>query len=394
MNILLIGYWSIHEGLTQSTIIPHLRILSEMDKVEHIIFVSIERKEMYQPININNPKIIHTPLHSKNVKLKFINKWLDFTLFPTKLKDIIKNNNIELCIGVGTQAGTLAHKASASFNIPFIVSFYDPHASYMQALGVWKKYDLRYLLLSLWENQLKIRARYIFPVSNRYYKTLIQDGVDIKRLKTVPCTTDLEHFEIDLNEGKSIRKELNWDEKDLVGVYVGKFGDIYFYEEAFNLFSLLKKRFPVLKLIILTGQDKLIISSQLINAGFSEKDFFVSYTSHCKVPDFLNASNFAFCLHKPHYISYAYSPIKNGEYWACGLPVIIPDGIGDDSQILKETGLGVVMEDIEQPEKYFPQLEKLIQANKKEEIRQLAIKYRNPEITRRTYQKIISELCR
>ncbi len=83
------------------------------------------------------------------------------------------------------------------------------------------------------------------------------------------------------------------------------------------------------------------------------------------------------------------SPVKVAEYWACGLPILIPDGIGDDSQILKETGLGVVMEDLDHPEKYFHQLEALIKANRREEIRQLAIKYRNPDTVKTAYQILL-----
>ena len=88
-------------------------------------------------------------------------------------------------------------------------------------------------------------------------------------------------------------------------------------------------------------------------------------------------------------MSYACSPIKNGEYWACGLPVITPSDIGDDSEILKESGLGIVVEDIDNPTKYFRQLEELINTNNKDEIRKLAEKYRNPDIVNKTYEKLI-----
>ena len=30
------------------------------------------------------------------------------------------------------------------------------------------------------------------------------------------------------------------------------------------------------------------------------------------------------------------SPIKNGEYWANGLPIIVSKGIGDDARIIEE----------------------------------------------------------
>ena len=145
-------------------------------------------------------------------------------------------------------------------------------------------------------------------------------------------------------------------------------------------------------MIILTGQPKSWINNHLKSAGFSKEEIFVDSVAHKEVFKYLNAADFAFSLIKKHKYSYACSPVKNGEYWACGLPVLIPEGIGDDSQILKETGLGVVIEDMDHPEKYFKQLEELINANKRHEIRQLAVKYRNPETTRKAYEVLIEKL--
>jgi len=142
-------------------------------------------------------------------------------------------------------------------------------------------------------------------------------------------------------------------------------------------------------LIILTPQAQDGIISKLEEAGCNLDCCIVKNAPFTEVPYYLNAADFAFSTIKSTPHRKFCSPVKNGEYWACGLPVLIPDGIGDDSQILKETGLGVVMEDMNEPEKYFKQLEDLIKADRKEEIRQLAIKYRNPEITREVYKKVL-----
>lgn len=390
MNILYIGYWSFHDGLTKSTIFPHLKILSGFDQVKKIIFVSIERERKIKPAFISIPKCQHVPLYSRNLPVKMINKRYDFYRFPKVIKKIIKNDHIDLCIGAGTQAGTLALKAAQKTNVKTIVSYFDPHAEYMRALGIWRKYDPRYLYLSSWEKRLKKDSFALFPVSNGYRKTLAEENTDSEKLFTVPCATDLEKFRINRVIGNLIREQLNWNKNDFVGIYVGKFGDLYFKDEAFIWFGELKKQNPLFKLIILTGQDKDWIRSELMKAGFADDDIFIGLVNHDEVAGYLNAADFAFCLHRPHRISHAYSPVKNGEYWACGLPVMIPVGIGDDSRILKETGLGVVVEDIEHPEKNLPMLDELVKSGKKKEIRKLAIKYRNPEISRKAYEKLIS----
>ncbi|HAE30422.1 MAG TPA: hypothetical protein DCF89_04835, partial [Flavobacteriales bacterium] len=38
--------------------------------------------------------------------------------------------------------------------------------------------------------------------------------------------------------------------------------------------------------------------------------------------------------------------IKDGEYWAMGLPVVITKGISDDSQLIEESQAGVVIQDL------------------------------------------------
>ncbi len=39
------------------------------------------------------------------------------------------------------------------------------------------------------------------------------------------------------------------------------------------------------------------------------------------------------------------SPTKVGEYWAAGLPVVSNSGIGDTEDIVRECGVGVIVDD-------------------------------------------------
>jgi glycosyltransferase involved in cell wall biosynthesis len=392
MNILYLGYWSINEGISHSTIFQHLKVLADFVNINSLIYCSIEREVNIQSQNLPFPKVKHIPLHSKNLPLKLFNKWLDFFLFPRQINRLVKDNQIDLVIGAGTQAGTLALKAARHTNAWVLVSFFDPHAQYMRALGIWKKYDPRYLYLNYWEEKLKKQADWLFPVSHAYQDTLLQEGVDPEKLHVVPCTVDLDKFKPDKETGLAVREKLGFKSTDMVGIYVGKFGDIYMDEEAFVWFRTLKERFKSLKLIILTGQDKQQIAKKLNACGFTPDEYFLGLVSHHQVPSYLNAADFALSLIKPHKMAYACSPIKNGEYWACGLPIIIPDGIGDDSRILKKSNLGVVIKNQNcLSTNDLNLLKNLISNTKKQNlIVQLAKQNRHKELVTATFENLLS----
>src|SRR5690606_32571410 len=76
--------------------------------------------------------------------------------------------------------------------------------------------------------------------------------------------------------------------------------------------------------------------SELLKMGFSKKEFFVAKVSYEQIPSYLSASDFAFATYKNLSSSKYLSPIKIGEYWATGLPVLLTQGVGDDSLIIDE----------------------------------------------------------
>ena len=78
-----------------------------------------------------------------------------------------------------------------------------------------------------------------------------------------------------------------------------------------------------------------------MTAGFSENIRVLS-VEPSKVPDYLNAADFAISFANQTFWSFALSPIKHAEYWATGLPVICPSNVGDDAQRIPGTVLGGV----------------------------------------------------
>jgi hypothetical protein len=124
-----------------------------------------------------------------------------------------------------------------------------------------------------------------------------------------------------------------------VGIYVGKFGGLYLDEEAFTVFARSFHFFEDLYIIVLSPTDREVIIRKAQDAGIDIHRLRVLIATHVDVPNYLSAADLAFSTIKPSPIKRYQCPIKNGEYWASGLPILMTDGISDEYKLLRK-GIG------------------------------------------------------
>jgi len=82
--------------------------------------------------------------------------------------------------------------------------------------------------------------------------------------------------------------------------------------------------------------------------GIDEKDYTVVAASTADVPSYLSASDAGLAFIKPCFSKLASSPTKYAEYLACGLPLIINQGIGDSDTLITREKAGVLLRDFSQ----------------------------------------------
>ena len=141
MRILFLGYWGLHDGLTVSTIFPHLRILQERPDVAAVRLVTIERgaeaqAELTFAPGFETGKISFEPLRSRPGRNVILNKIEDFTRFPNELVKQVADFQPDFILARGTPAGSLAYLVWQKTKLPFYVESYEPHADYMLDSGV------------------------------------------------------------------------------------------------------------------------------------------------------------------------------------------------------------------------------------------------------------------
>jgi glycosyltransferase involved in cell wall biosynthesis len=391
MKILFLSYWGIEDGLTAATVIPHLRILDRFQEVSEILFCTIERTERHSPVNLPG-KVKHWPLESGK---KIRDKIFDFIRFPSLISKVVKDQNIAFMFCRGTPAGALGHIVHTRTGIGYAVESFEPHAQYMVESGVWTKFGFRYILQRWWESRQMKTARYLLPVADGMKKVLEMKAVKPGAIFVMPCAVDHERFYFQPDKRNAVRASLKIPAQCLTGIYVGKFGGLYYDREAFHILNCVFNSFPGFKLIILTPDHVEETKRKLSQQGINSNDYHVLSARHDEVPAYLSAADFAFSFVKPSPSKTFSSPIKIGEYWATGLPVLIAHGVGDDSAIIERNNAGAVFETSNlQPAidllKKILEGDRLVSRNK---IRELALRHRNFELDEEIYRTIIHEIA-
>lgn len=343
MKVLYLSYWGVNDGLTASVIYPHLDILSENEKVESIYFLTLERGEDESLKSIGfNSKVKHIPLRSRNFGMNVFNKINDFILFPREIRKILKKGKIDQAYTHGMVGGSLLHLTCPKLSIPYYV-FSEPHSLFMLESGVWSSKDPRYLFQKKWEDDQIKSAAGLWSVTQNYLD-LLEDKYKVKTARFAPNAVDFERFSFNSYDRDFIRKELGIEADQIVGIYVGKFGGIYLEERAFEIFRRIIDLIPSFQLIILSPQDEESIKRLANSVGF-DTNFIIRKVTHDEVAKYLSAADFGISVQNPKPSNLFLCPLKNGEYWASGLPIFSIKDVGDDTvKIEADGGLGAVFE--------------------------------------------------
>ena len=298
------------------------------------------------------------------------------------LRTIVMKNGIKLLWCKGAPAGGVGFLTSIFTSIPFVVDSFEPHSEYMVQSGTWLKSSPKYILQRWLEGRTIKHASALLPVSYKFADLLLKKGLPRKNVFVCPCVVDVIAFSFNGEARKKIREKLMVNESSIVGIYVGKFGGLYYEEEAFCLYHRLFSFFgAAFFLVIITEADPAVIESKFRKYQLPTERIFLSKVPHRDIGEFLSAADFAISTIKSVPVMRYCSPIKHGEYWAADLPILSTLQEGDDADLISKKGGGILISVSDpKPEKKMSQLKSILLSRSCGYYSKLAHDHRNPSV--------------
>lgn len=399
-NILVLTYWSYPDALIQTYTLPYLRIIKQINSNTSITLVTLEKSKII--LRDSDNRIRQSLATDKINWLPFLYKpfgWQGLVMWLTagfSLLRLIRKKKITVMHCFCTPPGAIGYVLSILTGCKLILDSYEPHAEAMVENGTWKKNGVAFkLLYALEKHQTKRASTVIAATTGMFQYAQQKYGITISDYHVKPACVDLDLFSASLSRDEKLLAELNLTGK-IICVYAGKLGGIYLREEVFAFFKAATTHWEdAFRVLMLTNQERNEIEMDCAKGGLDPQLIVSRFVTHANVPRYMALGHFAITPVKPVPTKKFCTPIKDGEYWALGLPVVIPANISDDSEIILKHQAGAVLNNFT-PAEYKKALAiiddilKQPEAETKSRIRNLATTYRNFKIAHQVYSEVYS----
>jgi glycosyltransferase involved in cell wall biosynthesis len=348
-NILVITQWSFQDALIQVYTLPYVRMMRKnIDPKSRIILVTFEQAH-----------IKLSPAEAKEVQKKLFSEGIEWLACdyakPTaggiikmvgsmfNIWRTIKKEKIDILHAWCTPAGSMAYLLSKFSGRPLVIDSYEPHSEAMVENQTWKRNGFKHHILFYFEKKLSKHASVIISATEGMKQyALNKYQLAIKNFFVKPACVDLTKFNLSLHKDEKLLNEMGLTNK-IVAVYAGKFGGIYLTNEVFDFFKQAENKWgDQFRALILTGHSKNEIEKWADEAGFDKKKMIVRSVFHDGIEKLIALGDFGLTPVKPIPTKRYCTPIKDGEYWGLGLPVVITANISDDSDIIEQNNIGAV----------------------------------------------------
>lgn len=346
---LVLIYNSFYDPLVQNLVLAYIKTLADHNNYKFYL-VTYEQKKYW--IDRTERKKIKSDLKATGIHwepLKYhsgrfilIKKAYDFSMFFFLASYLILFKGVKLLFTFTNVAASMGIILSKLFRKKFLVYSYEPHSKFMAELGKWDPKGLKYKLLNRLENYAGLHGDYILTGTRHMVEDLISRGAKGKVFRA-PTSVDENDFYFRPEARHLIRSKLGITHRKVL-VYIGKFGDLYYKSEVFDLFRILHQNDSAYFFLIVTSNPFEEVKLWAKNAGIPDDSVYITGNlSFEQVKEYISASDLGLSAVPPSPSQKFRSPTKVGEYLLCGLPYITCVGVSEDDIYARQYGVGVVV---------------------------------------------------
>lgn len=342
LDSLYIAYWSLGDPLCQSQVLPVLRALAHDGyRMGLMTFEQrpwlLEQSEQERARNLLRAEGIDWLPLRYHRRPRIASTLADILAGSTRARF----KGARLFHGRGSVAAAVAYLASRAASVRFLNDADGPLSEEYVDAAVWRRHSVGHRLVGRAEARILQAADATAVLTEARAQQLERPGF---RPVVLPCGVDTAVFQPFPGEVQRIRADLGLPGR--LFVYAGKTGGCYLVEPMMDFVAAYRSTVEEVSLLVLTTGPSAAFEDL---ARARRIPCIVRSASREAMPGYLSAcdAGLSFRLSAPS--QRAASPVKNGEYLACGLPVVTTAGIGDYSALIHSSRVGVVVESFEDP---------------------------------------------
>ena len=353
-RVLFISYNGMLDPLGQSQVIPYLRELARSGV--RFTLLSFERAKAFEPEGVLQCEQLRERLEAEGIEWH----WLRYHQRPSipatiydvmagcrKAASLVRRNQIEMVHARSHIPATIALWLKRRFGLKMIFDLRGLMAEEYVDAEHWREGSVPYRLTKAAERRILAATDGIVTLTERIWPIIKEwDGLRgrVVHHEVIPCCVDLSLFEFRGEERARRRSELGIGDR-LTMVYSGSLDGWYLTEQMADFFASYLKRDAKAHLLWLTTGSHNRVRELMARRNIAADSFSVIAVASSDVPSYLAAADVGLAFIKRCFSKLASSPTKNGEYLACGLPLVINAGVGDSDAIINNWKAGVLIEE-------------------------------------------------
>src|SRR5215213_8280192 len=353
-RVLFISYNGMLDPLGQSQVIPYLQELAR--RGVRFTLLSFERAKAFTPAGIEQCEQLREKLKAQGIEWHWL-RYHQRPSIPATIYDVmagyrkggalVQRHRIEMVHARGHIPATIALALKRRFSIKMIFDLRGLMAEEYVDAEHWREGGLPYRITKAAERRILAATDGIVTLTERIWP-IIREWKGLRgravHHEVIPCCVDLSLFKFSDEERARRRRELGLGDR-LTMVYSGSLDGWYLTEQMADFFGSFVKRNRDAHLLWLTTGSHDRVRELMRARDIGTNSFSVRAVASAEVPSYLAAADVGLAFIKRCVSKIASSPTKNGEYLACGLPLVINAGVGDSDLLIDEWKAGVLIKD-------------------------------------------------
>ncbi|MFN2405194.1 MAG: glycosyltransferase [Pyrinomonadaceae bacterium] len=358
-SVLFISYNGMLDPLGQTQVLPYLRELAK--RGVKFTLLSFERARALTPEGAAKCEQLRSELEPQGIEWH----WLRYHQRPSvpatiydvlagirKASSLVQRNRVEMIHARGHIPATIALALKKRFPIKMIFDVRGLMAEEYVDAEHWRKDSLPYRITKATERSVFAETDAIVTLTERIWPIIREwDGLRGRtpHHEVIPCCVDLDRFQFREEERARRRSELGLTDQFTI-VYSGSLDGWYLTEKMADFFASVVRRNPRAHLLWLTNGSHDRVRELMRSRNVETQNYSVLSVAAAEVPSYLAAADAGLAFIKRCVSKLASSPTKNGEYLACGLPLILNAGIGDSDALIHDWKAGVLITEFTEEE--------------------------------------------